>query len=55
MPQRALILGLIHARTLIKASRREYNEERLKNALGGMPPAAYARKLAEMGYPNTGL
>jgi transposase InsO family protein len=39
-------LNLAHARTLIEAWRREYNEERPKKALGGLTPAAYARQLA---------
>ena len=47
--------SLLHARTTIETWRREYNEERPKKALGGLTPAAYAKKLAEMGYPNTGL
>ena len=47
--------SLLHARTVIEIWRREYNEERPKKALGGMTPAAYAMKLAEMGYPTTGL
>ena len=29
------------------AWRREYNEERPKKGLGGLTPAAYARRLAE--------
>lgn len=39
--------GLLRARTLIETWRREYNEERPKNALGGLTPAAYAKQLAE--------
>ena len=39
-------LNLHHARVLIEAWRREYNEERPKRALGGLTPAAYAGKLA---------
>jgi len=39
-------LSLHHARVLIEAWRREYNEERPKKALGGLTPAAYARQLA---------
>jgi transposase InsO family protein len=34
-----------HARTVIEDWRREYNEERPKKGLGGLTPAAYARKL----------
>ena len=47
--------NLLHARTVIETWRREYNEERPKKALGGLMPAAYAKKLVEMGYPDTGL
>lgn len=39
-------LSLQHAKVLIEAWRREYNEERPKKALGGLTPAAYARQLA---------
>ncbi len=39
-------LNLAHARTIIEAWRREYNQERPKKALGGLTPAAYARQLA---------
>ena len=39
-------LNLHHARVLIEAWRREYNEERPKKVLGGLTPAAYARQLA---------
>lgn len=39
-------LNLHHAKVLIEAWRREYNEERPKKALGGLTPAAYARLLA---------
>ena len=35
-----------HARAVIEAWRREYNEERPKG-LGGLTPAAYTRRLAE--------
>ena len=37
--------SLLHARTIIETWRREYNEERPKNALGGMTPEAYAKTL----------
>jgi putative transposase len=37
---------LLHARTVIELWRREYNEERPKEALGGLTPAAYAKQLA---------
>lgn len=38
--------SLAHARTVIEAWRREYNEERPKKTLGGLTPAAYAQQLA---------
>jgi putative transposase len=38
--------SLLHARTVIETWRREYNEERPKNVLGGLTPEAYARTLA---------
>ena len=37
--------SLLHARTEIETWRREYNEERPRKALGGLPPAAYAEQL----------
>lgn len=37
---------LLHARTTIETWRREYNEERPKEALSGLTPAAYAKQLA---------
>lgn len=40
-------LNLAHAKAVIEAWRREYNEERPKKALGGMTPAEYARHLTE--------
>jgi len=39
-------ISLAHARVVIEVWRREYNEERPKKALGGLTPAAHARKLA---------
>lgn len=39
--------SLHHAKVVIEAWRREYNEERPKKSLGGLTPATYARKLAE--------
>ncbi len=39
-------LTLAQAQSIIKAWRRQYNEERPKKALGGLTPAAYARQLA---------
>ncbi len=47
--------SLLQARTVIETWRREYNEERPKKALGGLTPAAYAKRMAEIGYPNPGL
>ena len=38
--------SLLHARTEIETWRREYNEERPKEVLGGLTPSAYARQLA---------
>ena len=38
-------LNLDHARVIIEAWRREYNEERPKKALNGLAPAEYARQL----------
>ena len=40
---------------MIETWRREYNEERPKKALGGLTPAAYAKRMAEIGHPNPGL
>ena len=37
--------SLLHARTVIETWRRDYNEERPKDALGGLTPAGYARQL----------
>ena len=39
--------SLSHAKVVIEAWRREYNEERPKKSLSGMTPSAYARQLAE--------
>jgi transposase InsO family protein len=39
--------NLEHARHLIEAWRREYNEERPKKILGGLTPSEYARQLAK--------
>jgi putative transposase len=41
-----LFTSLAHARAIIEAWRREYNEERPKAGLGGLTPAAYAKQLA---------
>ena len=40
-------VSLPHAKVMIEAWRREYNEERPKKSLGGLTPSAYARQLAE--------
>jgi transposase InsO family protein len=40
--------SLVNARDLIEAWRRDYNEQRPKKDLGGLPPALYAAKLAAM-------
>ena len=37
-------VNLAHAQRVIEGWRREYNEERPKKALGGLTPAAYARR-----------
>ena len=34
---------------------REHSEERPKNALGGLRPAAYAKRIAKIGCRNPGL
>jgi putative transposase len=39
--------SLAHARSVIEAWRREYNEERPKRVLGGLTPAEHARRLAD--------
>jgi transposase InsO family protein len=39
-------LNLRHARSIIAAWRKEYNEERPKKGLGGLTPSQYARRLA---------
>jgi transposase InsO family protein len=39
--------SLAHARTVIEAWRREYNDERPKRALGGLTPSQYAKQLAQ--------
>ena len=40
-------LNLRHAKVLIEAWRKEYNEERPKKALGGLTPSAYAALLVQ--------
>jgi hypothetical protein len=39
--------SLAHARSVIEAWRREYNEERPKRVLGGLTPVEYALRLAD--------
>ena len=39
-------MSLAHARAVIEAWRREYNEERPKRSLGGLTPAQFAKQLA---------
>ena len=39
--------SVAHARALIEPWRREYNDERPKEALGGLTPTAYAQQLTE--------
>lgn len=46
--------SLTHARSVIEAWRREYNEERPKRVLDGLTPAEYARRLAEKALTMTG-
>lgn len=46
-------VSLNHARAVIRAWVRDYNEERPKKALGGLTPAAYARQLAAIAVSST--
>ena len=47
MPERTLgFTSLAHAKVVIGAWRREYNEERPKKSLSGLTPEAYAKQLA---------
>ena len=39
--------SLAHARVIVEAWRREYNEERPKKSLGGLTPADYAQRLVQ--------
>ena len=39
--------SVAHAQAVIEAWRCEYNDERPKEALGGLTPTAYARQLTE--------
>ncbi len=47
--------NLLHTRAVIKPWRREHNEGGPKKVFGGLTPAAYAKRMAEIGYPNPGL
>ena len=40
-------MSVAHAQVLIEAWRREYNEERPKQGLGGLTPAQYAQRMIE--------
>lgn len=40
-------MTLAHAKVIIESWHREYNEYRPKKSLGGLTPAAHARKMAE--------
>lgn len=42
-----LLTSLTHARVIVEAWRREYNEERPKRSLGGLTPSAYAKQLMQ--------
>jgi putative transposase len=44
--------SLAHARTLIEEWRRDYNEQRPKKVLGGVPPAVYAARLQLRANPG---
>jgi transposase InsO family protein len=39
-------MSVEHARAVIEAWRREYNEERPKRSLGGLTPTQFAKQLA---------
>jgi transposase InsO family protein len=45
--------SLAHARSVIEEWRRDYNEQRPKKDLGGLPPAAYAAQLARRAAQET--
>ncbi|MBI1627026.1 transposase [Comamonas sp. EJ-4] len=45
MSQRALVCLLAACQGCFESWRREYNEERPKKSLGGLPPAIYAATL----------
>ena len=46
--------SLAHARAVIEAWRREYNEERPKKSLGGLTPAQYAKQTGRKARYNAG-
>ena len=46
--------SLAHARAVIEAWRREYNEERPKKSLGGLTPAAVRKAVGHQGRYNAG-
>lgn len=52
--RRASPACLAHARAEIERWRREYNEERPKKSLGGLPPAVYAKHLADKAINTLG-
>jgi len=39
--------SLAHARVIVEAWHREYNEERPKKSFGGLPPAAHTQRLMQ--------
>lgn len=41
------LTSLPHARVVVEAWHKEYNEERPKRSLGGLTPAAYAKTLIQ--------
>jgi transposase InsO family protein len=49
------LVSLAHAQAVINAWVREYKEERPKKVLGGLAPRPYAKRMAEIGYPNPGV
>ncbi|MDL1887987.1 transposase [Nitrospirales bacterium NOB] len=48
-PNEHWFTSLAHARVVIEEWRRDYNEQRSKKNLGGMPPAVYAARLSSRG------
>jgi len=47
-------ITLAHARVEIERWRREINEEKPKRSLGGLPPAAYVRQIADKALTKAG-